>query len=299
MGEAIVYKGESYFKNNASIYVNIAPVRNDRPIVKHSHDFIEIAYVSSGRGCHIIGDEYRPVSKGDIFIINHGIPHAFKSFEDEAQGMVIFNCVFMPDFIDYALMHSNDFKDVTASALFNSFMVDDKPVIGLSLSTYDRMEIEEIYRKMHVEYYAMPKGYVNVLRLYLIELLIKIFRLLDSGSTGKANICSRRAEIANKALEFLKANYASPELNLNGLAAGTFLSRSYLSKLFKEATGQSMSAYLQNLRIAEACRLLKSTDRKVAAIMSDVGFKDIKHFNSLFKKITGYTPSEYRMAHIN
>lgn len=294
MKEPVVYRGENYFEDNASICLTIATVKNEKPSIKHSHDFIEIAYVHSGRGHHVIGNDQYAVSKGDLCIINHDFPHAFTPDKKETQEMLIHNCVFMPEFIDYSLLNTNDFKDVAASILFNSFFVEDKPVIRIKLSGADQMEIEELYRKMQIEYFTTPKGYINVLRSLLIEMLTKIFRILECGDTEKRNINSQRADIVKKTLEFLKSNYASAELNMNELAMRTFLSRSYLSKLFKESTGQSLSEYLQNLRISEACVLLKSTDKKIADIMFDVGFKDVKHFNSLFKKITGLTPREYR-----
>lgn len=289
-----VSKGENLFRNNVPIYLNVATEFKANKCNFHKHDFIEIAYVNSGRGVHVVGNEEYPVSKGDLSIINYGIPHVFIQNEGDHEGdFVVYNCVFKPEFIDYSLINSNDFKDITTSLLFNTFFIEDRPAINLKLSGANLSEIEEIYRKMQFEYFTMPKGYINVLRSYLVELLTKIFRLLEA-SNNQQDISTHKADIIKKALDFLKENYSSHKLNMDEVAIKTFLSRSYFSKLFKEVTGQNFSEYLQNLRISEACILLKTTDKKIPDIVADVGFRDIKYFNQLFKRITGKTPREYR-----
>jgi len=290
----VVLKGEDFFKDNIPVFLNVATEHKVENCNFHKHDFIEIAYVNSGRGIHVVGNEKYPVSKGDLSIINYDIPHVFIQNKDDYEGdFIVFNCIFKPEFIDYSLINSNDFKDITTSLLFNTFFIEDKPAINLKLSGVNQSEIEDIYRNMQIEYFTKPKGYVNMLRAYLVQLLTKIFRILESSNSNQG-IGSYKSEIIKKAVEFLKDNYSSQYLNMEEVAMKSFLSRSYFSRLFKDVTGQNFSEYLQNLRISEACILLKTTDRKITDIISDVGFKDVKHFNQLFKKITGKTPREYR-----
>ena len=290
-------RGEDLFRDNIPIYLNIATEHKAGTCRYHKHDFIEIAYVNSGKGTHMVGNEQYPVSKGDLFIINYDIPHVFIQDSEGNEGdFTVYNCIFKPEFIDYSLINSAEFKDITASLLFNAFFIEDKPAISLKLSGPNRGEIEELYRKMQLEYFNMPKGYVNVLRSHLIELLTKIFRLLESPGCGRGNADAHKWEIVKRAVDFLKENYSSNELHLEEAAFKTFLSRSYFSRIFKEATGRNFSEYLRDLRISEACTLLKTTDKKITEIISAVGFRDIKHFNWLFKKITGKTPREYRKA---
>lgn len=72
------------------------------------------------------------------------------------------------------------------------------------------------------------------------------------------------------------------------------LSPNYFSTLFKKHTGINVSEYIQNLRMKKACKLLKETDKTVIAIAAEVGYKDIKFFYKVFKKITGNNPGNYR-----
>jgi AraC family L-rhamnose operon transcriptional activator RhaR len=52
---------------------------------------------------------------------------------------------------------------------------------------------------------------------------------------------------------------------------------------------------MQSIRIEEACRLLKENDKKILTISEEVGYKDLKHFQQIFKKITGTTPGLLRL----
>lgn len=294
MNDINQFRGYEFFSDGVPIFLNIV---SERGTGRHKHDFIEIVYISSGKGLHSIGDEQYSVSKGDLFLVNYDIPHALISDPaDPSSELIVYNCIFKPEFLDYSLINTNDFKDIAGSLLFNTFFIDSRQAISLKLSIAQQNEIEEIYRKMQMEFFSKQKGYINILRSGLIEMLTRIFRYLENGKTHQLEEHYKKTDIIGKAFDFLKQNYHSSELNINEVAVRSFLSRSYFSRLFKDVTGQNFSVYLQNLRISEACSLLKTTDKKVTEILSDVGFRDIKNFNRLFKKITGKTPGEYRRS---
>lgn len=63
---------------------------------------------------------------------------------------------------------------------------------------------------------------------------------------------------------------------------------------FKQMTGSSFVAYLNEHRLAEAARMLRSSDAKVLAIAQDVGFESLSNFNNQFRIRYGVTPREYR-----
>ncbi|OXS55849.1 hypothetical protein B1A99_21725 [Cohnella sp. CIP 111063] len=55
-----------------------------------------------------------------------------------------------------------------------------------------------------------------------------------------------------------------------------------------------MNHYVQNVRIAKCCRILATTDKSVQQTANEVGYSDMKFFHSLFRKITGSSPQQYR-----
>ena len=93
----------------------------------------------------------------------------------------------------------------------------------------------------------------------------------------------------------MQENY-NTKLSVDDIASRAFLAPDYFRKIFKKVTGQSVSAYMQRLRVDEACRLLSTTDIPIKDICFAVGYNDVTTFYQSFKKITGKTPNKYRKA---
>jgi Response regulator containing CheY-like receiver domain and AraC-type DNA-binding domain len=103
----------------------------------------------------------------------------------------------------------------------------------------------------------------------------------------------RANQAVETAMSLMRSHYGE-ELSLADLAEAVHLNPSYLSVLFKSQTGTTVSEYLQSVRIEKAKELLASTNMKIYEISVAVGFKTIAYFTSLFKKMTGATPGEFR-----
>lgn len=295
MSDKLTYfdTGEKIFKPGEAIYVNKVVEQVETHL--HAHDFIEIAYVSSGSGIHCIGDSEYPVSKGNLFIINYNIPHEFRSLPDSTKSsLCVYNCIFKPEFLDYSLVNCKDFYNITHHFLFSSmFPGEGGNDADIKLLDSDIWGIQEIYDKMHREYQTKEQGYLEILRAYVIELLVTIFRLCSKNKSLNNKIEVRRRHIIEKVIQHMKNNYEK-DLKLEDLSTIAFLSPNYFCKLFKDYTGVTLSEYTQKIRIEEACHLLKETDKKVIDISGEVGYKDIKFFNEIFKRHTNMTPGEYR-----
>lgn len=285
--------GERFFSKGEPIYINKAYEQVGSHL--HAHDFIEIAYVMSGCGIHRIGEKEYAVSKGDLFIINYDIPHEFRSLADRSKPqLVVYNCIFRPEFLDYTLVNCKDFYEVTHHFLFQALLINETSQYkDIKLIDSETTDIEELYEKMYLEYQIKEEGYIEILRAYVIELLITIFRSFRKNKSLDNKGDLQRRKLIDKVIRYMKDNY-SKELKLEDLSTIAFLSPNYFSKLFKESTSMTLSEYIQKIRIEEACKLLLDTDKKIIDVAYDVGYKDIKFFNQLFKKIVGKTPGEYR-----
>lgn len=101
------------------------------------------------------------------------------------------------------------------------------------------------------------------------------------------------SEVVRRAIAYLRENLGS-RVRLEDYAASQFLNASYFSAHFKEKTGISFTAYLNNLRIEQAMRLLARHDHHISEIAEQVGFYDTAHFCRVFKRVVGQTPLEYR-----
>ena len=106
--------------------------------------------------------------------------------------------------------------------------------------------------------------------------------------------CPAQEEIIQKVLMYIDKNIAA-KISLSALADEAGLSPNYLCFKFKKVIGLNMKEYIIAKRINEAKKKLENNPAvKVLAIALEVGFKDLSHFNHVFKRLTGFTPTAYR-----
>ncbi|MBN2735407.1 MAG: AraC family transcriptional regulator [Spirochaetales bacterium] len=98
----------------------------------------------------------------------------------------------------------------------------------------------------------------------------------------------------SKLNDFLKENYTDSELSLCKINIGTGLSEKRVSALIKKKHEAGFNSFINRIRVNEAKRLLEETDYQVTEIAYMVGYKNISHFNRVFKQLTDETPVEYR-----
>lgn len=94
--------------------------------------------------------------------------------------------------------------------------------------------------------------------------------------------------------DFIRTNYANSSLSLNQAAEHIGISPSYLSRLFRQEIGASFVDYVNNVRVEEAKKLLRTTDKIIRDIAFDTGFNSEQNFYRIFKKRTNLSPGEYR-----
>lgn len=92
---------------------------------------------------------------------------------------------------------------------------------------------------------------------------------------------------------FIEEHYAE-ELTNARIASSVYLTTTYVCLLFKQETGMTLNECVIETRIAQAKRLLADPANKLYDVCYAVGYKDPGYFGKLFKKMTGYTPGEYR-----
>jgi len=96
-----------------------------------------------------------------------------------------------------------------------------------------------------------------------------------------------------KLMEMTRA-YRDADLNLDRLARKLAIPARQISNAINRATGNNVSRYVNDFRIAEACRLITATDKSVTEIMLEVGFQTKSNFNREFRRVTDMTPLAWR-----
>ena len=97
------------------------------------------------------------------------------------------------------------------------------------------------------------------------------------------------------------ANYVrrhlSEPISAEAIAKELYISRPYLSKKFKEESGQTITDFVLKEKTEEAKRLLRYSDKSLSSISVYLGFSSQSHFGRVFRKYTGMNPGEYREKH--
>ena len=110
----------------------------------------------------------------------------------------------------------------------------------------------------------------------------------------KSNLCdTKESWLVRYIKQYLNRNL-SQKITLENIGRETFFSPVYCDIVFKRETGFSIIAFLLDLRVNEAKKLLSDGTLSLQKIAETVGFDDYNYFSRTFKKHTGYTPNEYR-----
>jgi len=100
-------------------------------------------------------------------------------------------------------------------------------------------------------------------------------------------------EPVKKAQEFIEKNFEE-KITVAQLAAMVSIGRRNFERRFKKATSNTVVEYMQRVKIEAAKKNFETSRKNVNEVMYDVGYSDIKAFRTIFRKVTGLSPVEYR-----
>lgn len=127
----------------------------------------------------------------------------------------------------------------------------------------------------------------------LLAFRLTDFKLVFTEWLGELDWNSRHRKEITKALTFIHERYTT-KVSLEDICAHVNLSRSHLSKLFKEQQGISVMEYMESYRLKQARLLLRTTKYSISEIIDQVGIADVFYFSKLYKKHYGINPSKDR-----
>jgi len=126
------------------------------------------------------------------------------------------------------------------------------------------------------------------LRNYAREVIRRAIDLRDRESTRRQHV------LLKQAIDYIDKNFPDPSISGDKVAKNVNISPSYLSAVFSQEVGQTLTEYITSRRINEAKNMLRNTDMRLSEIAFAVGYKDPHYFSFVFRKVSGCTPSDYR-----
>jgi AraC-like DNA-binding protein/ligand-binding sensor protein len=125
--------------------------------------------------------------------------------------------------------------------------------------------------------------------------LMSIFAQHLSMVSNQVVVQQTNAEPPNivRAKQYIHDHQAN-DLSLGEVARAVNTSTFYFCKMFKKATGLNFTDYLSRVRVEKAKNLLLNPNLRVSEIAYEIGFQSLTHFNRVFRKLVGQSPTEYR-----
>lgn len=157
--------------------------------------------------------------------------------------------------------------------------------------------IELNYKKRKVNVWNITDGKFNFSHLYRAKdaetvaacLKEDFFALCDGLASRKYH---SEHNVIERIVQYLDA-HLDEDIGHDALAAKYRIHPGYLSRLFKQEMGETLSEYLFRIKIERAAQLLKERRNKIGEIAGMVGYSSSSYFSVMFKKYTGYSPREY------
>lgn len=132
--------------------------------------------------------------------------------------------------------------------------------------------------------------------LYSVEKITNLQYLMVLEYAGMVRRVRQKdytSPLVMKVANYVVAHITEP-LTTEQIADALYLSRPYLSSRFHKEAGRTVYSFIMDEKIEEAKRLILYSGRSISSISQYLGFSSLGHFSSLFKKNTGYSPTEFR-----
>lgn len=247
----------------------------------HCHDYIEVLYIYSGEGKYEIDGTVYEVSAGNLLLINPGIYHA-NILTNLDNPLVIL---------------ALGFTDIHLKGMPENVMTFADRIPVLDTTSQLQNHFTSLFFNMLAEKEQQFPGKYDMMRCYLSQILLHIIRsFTDIEDTGSQMnfISHRKNHVVKTIMDYMQEHYAE-KISLDGIASNMYLSSIYISKLFKEETGESPIHHLIQIRLKKSMELMKlHPEYSIKKIAREVGYEDAYHFSKIFKKHISITPKEYR-----
>lgn len=229
-----------------------------------------------------------------FFVVEHG--SGILEYEGIRHTLQPGDCVFLDCRKPYLHRTGNDlwhlrwahFYGPNMSAIYKKYQErGGQPAFRAKKPERFSILLQELYTL------AASDDYVRDMQIYskLVDLLT--FLMEESWHPGHAQITGGKKQNLQEIKDYLDTHYRE-KITLDVLAERFYINKFYLTRVFKEQFGQSVTNYLVQLRITQAKRMLRFTDNSIESIAQECGLSDANYFSRLFKKVEGVPPGEYR-----
>lgn len=242
----------------------------------------KLYYISEGRFEWTIDQNKHILYPGDLALILPG--QSFGATRDHLDIGALW-CLALDIHLteDQPFGLSSTLNPIESRSIKKILLLNDHPVVAAC------KDANPIFVAIAKELQSQELGFQNRVNTLIDALFIAIARQLTRQNNAQRDFPRTFMRLE----EELRDNLAH-QWSVEEMAALVGLGTTAFTEKVKSYTGFSPLNYLINIRISEAIKLLKRTDINLTDIALDTGFYSSQHFSTTFKKLTGYTPSQFR-----
>jgi AraC-like DNA-binding protein len=253
----------------------------------HAHEFAELVIVTGGKGLHVTVQDSWELAAGDVFVMAGPREHEYRELRD----LRLVNILYQPSQLQMRLLDLPSVAGYHALFTLEPKRRQRQPAGGrLRLNGKEMAQITGLVDRLEGELKAREPGF----GFMATAAFMQIIGLLSRGYGRSPSSDGRALLRIGEALSHLERNIHCA-VNLEELASIAQMSRRSFLRVFQSATGTSPLAWQIDQRISRACALLRHTDKRVTEIAFEMGFNDSNYFTRQFRKVTGFSPRDYRM----
>ena len=313
---AVLFEKSTMFTKSRFCKIYKVTSENPSGYLPHSHDYMQIWYITRGCCEHWVEGQKHLMARGDIFIVPPKVEHQVVRLEDAEiisyiehghlrknigivlQEPFLYSRTIMENIrmID-PRMSEEQVHEAALNLSFAWLFLKDADDIHsqFSLRPETGERVNTLMNAMLVEYENGDIYYEEFLRGQIMELLLVLAREYSQSpqSHTAAAVYDKYKPMVEDAIRYVEAHYNEP-LKLEDVCRISMVSKTYFCYLFKLLTQQTLVEYIMNLRIQKAIELLKDPANSITWVGYEVGFNDSTHFSRTFKKVVGISPRTYR-----
>lgn len=256
------------------------------------HPDIEILFVIRGTGTRFVGDSVAHFGPGDLIMIGQNVPHVWYSDEKETKEN---------SDLDTEIIFVLFKKEIFGDQFWD--LPESQSILRLIKLSQRGIKVTGKSREMISQ---LMKSISDAVGLNRITLLLSILEIIASrkeyqflaSPIAQYTINESDSNRLSKVYKYVNNNYYN-EITLENIAKIANLSTPAFCRYFKKRANKTFIKFLNEIRVANACRLLMVEDLPVASICYTCGYSNVSYFIKQFKKITGFTPLNYKKKYDN
>lgn len=267
---------------NRSFTIKEVALKNNKGVI-HAHDHYELNFIVDAYGRRFVAGNISRFTPGDLIFMGPGVPHCWEidNKDDSPRAITIY---FNKDFFEKGIMHIPELLPIQGLAR--------RSMRGLFIRGLEEQQLFQSFAQL-LHSRGGWTNIIDVIRL-LMELSASDHIQTLANEEFQWDVEQPQNQRLKKIYEYVFYNFQksitlAEVSSLIGLTEGAFCA------FFKRNTKKTFSAFIKEVRIGYACKLLLAdTDMPISQICFESGFNNFANFNRQFKEITRLSPKEFR-----